>query len=198
MKAGRPGPVGPRAPRLYHARMNEGSPAGEVVVEVPRRALVVLVGASGSGKSRFAARHFLPTEVLSSDRIRAMIADDETDQSVSAQAFEILYLLARRRLEAGRLAVADATSTTAEARGALLAVARACAAPAVAVVFDVALEDCLRNDFARSGRSVGRPVVEAQWHAVSRSLGAIAGEGFDRVYVLAGLEAAGLARVVRE
>ena len=44
---------------------------------IPDFALVLLVGASGSGKSTFAARHFRPTEVLSSDRCRGMVADDE-------------------------------------------------------------------------------------------------------------------------
>ena len=34
---------------------------------IPDYCLVVLIGASGSGKSTFAARHFLPTEVVSSD-----------------------------------------------------------------------------------------------------------------------------------
>src|SRR6185369_12436441 len=100
------------------------------ILEIPARALVALVGVAGSGKSRFAARHFRPTEVLSSDAFRAMISDDEADQAISAAAFEALHLVARRRLEAGRLAVVDATSVTAEARGALLSIARACGVPA--------------------------------------------------------------------
>ncbi len=34
---------------------------------IPNLSLVVLIGPSGSGKSTFARKHFLPTEVLSSD-----------------------------------------------------------------------------------------------------------------------------------
>ena len=40
-------------------------------LDIPDLSLVVLVGVSGSGKSTFAARHFKPTQVLSSDFCRA-------------------------------------------------------------------------------------------------------------------------------
>lgn len=52
-------------------------------IEIPEFALVLLVGASGMGKSTFAAAHFLPTEVISSDRARAWVADGEGDQTVT-------------------------------------------------------------------------------------------------------------------
>src|SRR3954447_6070808 len=39
-------------------------------LEIPDFALVVLIGATGSGKSHFAAKHFKPTEVISSDYAR--------------------------------------------------------------------------------------------------------------------------------
>jgi predicted kinase len=163
---------------------------------IPARALVTLVGVAGSGKSRFAARHFRPTEVLSSDAFRAMISDDEADQSVSAAAFEALHLVARRRLEAGRLVVVDATSVTSEARGALLAIARDCGVPAVAVVFDVPAEVCERNDAARTERRVGSEVIATQAEALARSRDHLAGEGWDRIYALAA-EDIDAARVTR-
>lgn len=52
-------------------------------LEIPELSVVVLVGASGAGKSTFARRWFLPTEIVSSDACRAMIADDENDQSAT-------------------------------------------------------------------------------------------------------------------
>ena len=154
------------------------------VIEVPHCGLVVLVGVSGSGKSRFANRTFLFTEVLSSDRFRAMLSDDEANQSVSAAAFELLYLVARRRLAAGRLSVVDATSVTPESRARLLAIAREADAPAVAVVFDVPLSVCLENDAARPGRRVGTAVIEQQAAALAASRDRIADEGFARVSAL--------------
>ena len=36
-------------------------------ITIPELSIVALVGASGSGKSTFARKHFLPTEVISSD-----------------------------------------------------------------------------------------------------------------------------------
>ncbi|MYE67851.1 MAG: AAA family ATPase, partial [Acidimicrobiia bacterium] len=59
-------------------------------IDVPEVGLVVLCGASGSGKSTFARRHFASTEVVSSDQCRALVSDDETDQSSTAAAFELL------------------------------------------------------------------------------------------------------------
>jgi predicted kinase len=169
-----------------------------ILLEISRHALVVLVGVSGSGKSSFAALHFRPTEVLSSDRFRAMIADDEADQSVSAAAFELLHLVARRRLEAGRLAVVDATSTTPGARRQLLDIADTLGVPAVALVLDVPVRVCVARDAARSDRSVGPEVIRTQAEALTASLPEIGNEGFARTYLLRGEEEVARARIVRE
>ncbi|WSQ64307.1 AAA family ATPase [Streptomyces sp. NBC_01216] len=77
---------------------------------VPDLSLVVLIGATGSGKSTFARRHFKPTEVVSSDFCRGLVADDENDQSASRDAFDLLHYIVGKRLAAGRLTVVDATS----------------------------------------------------------------------------------------
>ncbi|MCZ1007039.1 AAA family ATPase [Streptomyces lydicus] len=87
----------------------QSAPEGRTLA-VPDLSLVVLVGATGSGKSTFAARHFRPTEVLSSDFCRGLVSDDENDQSASGDAFEVLHFIAAKRLAAGRLTVVDATS----------------------------------------------------------------------------------------
>ena len=69
-------------------------------IAIPELSLVALVGVSGSGKSTFARRHFAPTEVLSSDFCRGLVADDETDQTATADAFDVLYYIAGKRLAA--------------------------------------------------------------------------------------------------
>ena len=70
-------------------------------ITLPELALVVLVGPSGAGKSTFARTHFKPTEILSSDFCRGLVADDENDQSATTEAFDLLHYIARKRLAAG-------------------------------------------------------------------------------------------------
>ena len=172
-------------------------------ISVPRDALVVLVGATGAGKSTLAARCFAPTEVLSSDAFRAMVADDPADQGASRAAFELLHLAARRRLERGRLTVVDATNVTAAARAALVAMARAMQRPVVAIVLDLPADVCRARNAARPGRTVGDEVVDLQLVELGRSLATadgLAAEGFDAVHRLvdpAELDSVAFERVVR-
>src|SRR5688572_18826384 len=91
---------------------------------IPELSLVVLVGASGSGKSSFARKHFKPTEILSSDFCRGLVSDNENDQTVTKEAFEILHFIGSKRLARGRLTVVDATNVQSEARKPLVALAR--------------------------------------------------------------------------
>src|SRR6187401_2818825 len=106
-------------------------------ITIPEFSLVVLIGVSGSGKSSFGRKHFKPTEVLSSDAFRALVADDENDQSASAEAFDALHYIAGKRLRAGRLTVVDATNVQAHARKGLVDLARAHDVLPVAIVLDV-------------------------------------------------------------
>lgn len=69
-------------------------------INIPEFCLVALVGTSGSGKSTFAARHFLGSEVISSDMCRALVSDDETDQGATDDAFDVLEYIARKRWRA--------------------------------------------------------------------------------------------------
>ena len=71
-------------------------------ITVPSTCLVVLIGASGSGKSTFARRHFLPTEIVSSDSCRGMVSDDETSLEATGDAFELLHYIAGKRLGRNR------------------------------------------------------------------------------------------------
>src|SRR5579875_1786592 len=91
-----------REHRAGRSRQGVADPNGGVhamLIEIPEFALVLLVGASGTGKSTFAAKHFLPTEVVSSDRARGWVADDETDQSATGDAFDIVDALIEKRLK---------------------------------------------------------------------------------------------------
>src|ERR1700675_1927705 len=93
-------------------------------IKIPNLSLVVLVGPSGSGKSTFAKKHFLPTEVLSSDTCRGLVSDEENNQAATKDAFELLHFIASKRLALGRLTVIDATNVQPESRKPLVALAR--------------------------------------------------------------------------
>lgn len=133
-----------------------------VVIEIPEPALVVLVGAAGAGKTTFAARHFAPDEVLSSDAYREAISGDAGDQRATGPAFAALHRAVARRLGAGRLTVVDATNVTASARRALVGRAAQAGVPAVAIVLDLEPSLVLARNRARAGRVVPEDVVRRQ------------------------------------
>jgi polynucleotide kinase-phosphatase len=157
-------------------------------LDVPELALVALIGISGSGKSTFARRHFAPTQVLSSDAFRAMVADDENDQSASADAFDVLHYVAGKRLRAGRLTVVDATNLQSHARAGLVTVAREHDVLPVAIVLDAPEPLCWERTQARTDRTFGRQVLGRMQRDLRRSIGQLGREGFRKVHVLRGVE----------
>ncbi len=154
-----------------------------VRIDIPELALVVLVGPAGAGKTTFAQARFKPTEVISSDQCRALIADNESDQSATPGAFQVLHLIAGLRLRRRRLTVVDAVNARAVDRRPLVALAREHDSAAIAFVFALPEALCIERDRARTGRSVGHRVVRAQREAVLRSLPGLSQEGFDAVHV---------------
>jgi predicted kinase len=154
------------------------------IIAVPDPSLVVLVAAAGAGKSTFAARHFAPDEVLSSDAYRAVVGRGEADQRATRAAFSALHRDLARRLAAGRLSVVDATSLERHARTSLLRLARAARVPAVAIVLDLPERVVLSRNLARRPRSVDPDVVSAHLRLLRRAVdrGLIEAEGFDDVY----------------
>ncbi|MER6750840.1 polynucleotide kinase-phosphatase [Streptomyces fungicidicus] len=161
--------------------------------------LVVLVGASGSGKSTFARRHFKPTEVISSDFCRGLVSDDENDQSASRDAFDVLHYIAGKRLAAGRRTVVDATSVQPDARRQLVALAKEHDVLPIAVVLDVPEEVCAERNAARGDRAdMPRRVVQRHVRELRRSLRHLEREGFRKVHVLRGVEEIEHATVVTE
>src|SRR5438270_9620028 len=117
-----------------------------MTIDRPELALVGLIGASGSGKSTCARKHFRPTEVVSSDFCRGLVSDDENDQAATTDAFDVLHYIAGKRLTAGRLTVVDATNVQAHARQPLVALARGHDALPVAIVLDLPADVCVRRN----------------------------------------------------
>jgi predicted kinase len=160
-----------------------------VIVTLPSDAMVVLVGPSGSGKSTFAARHFAPSEVLSSDALRAMVADDASDQTATEAAFELLHTVLAMRLARRRLTVVDATSVEGWARERLLAVARRLSRPAAAIVFDLPLATCLERNASRTDRRLPPAAIRRQYARMRESLPVLSSEEFEPIIVLPTTEA---------
>ncbi|MFJ7196385.1 MULTISPECIES: polynucleotide kinase-phosphatase [unclassified Streptomyces] len=161
--------------------------------------LVVLIGASGSGKSTFARRHFKPTEIVSSDFCRGLVADDENDQSASRDAFDVLHYIVGKRLAAGRLTVVDATSVQSESRKQLVQLARSHDVLPIAIVLDLPEEVCVARNAARPDRAdMPRHVIQRHRRELRRSLRGLEREGFRKVHILRTEEEADHAEVVLE
>ena len=153
-------------------------------IEVPEVGLVVLCGASGSGKSTFARRHFAETEIVSSDRCRALVGDDDTDQSVTAAAFELLHTIVDKRLELGRLTVVDATNVKPEDRASLVELARRWDVLTTAIVFDLPLALCVEHNGERQDRRTPEHAIRRQHSTLRRTAKRLRKERFTRVYTL--------------
>jgi polynucleotide kinase-phosphatase len=169
-----------------------------VTLGVPELSLVVLVGVSGSGKSTFAARHFKPTQVISSDYCRGLVADDENDQAASPAAFDLLHHIVGVRLSRGLLTVVDATNVQYPARQSLIELAKRHDVLADAIVLDVPEDVAIERNRGRAERDFGPGVVIRQRKDLRRSLGRINRDGFRRVHVLRGVDAVENAEIVHE
>lgn len=166
-----------------------GDPGGRSVsIPLPPDALVVLVGIAGSGKSTFATRHFAPTQVLSSDAMRALIADQPSAQGATDDAFDLLHQLLEMRLRRGRLTVVDATNVEDWARKQLLDRARRHRRPAVAIVLDVPLEIALARNLGRPPPRPPTGAIRRQHRWLHDSLHALRAEGFAAVHVLGSVD----------
>ncbi|MFE5038087.1 polynucleotide kinase-phosphatase [Streptomyces sp. NPDC056683] len=169
------------------------------VLPVTDLSLVVLVGASGSGKSTFARRHFKPTEVISSDFCRGLVSDDENDQGATKDAFDVLHYIAGKRLAAGRRTVVDATSVQQDSRRQLIDLAKRYDVLPIAIVLDVPEEVCAERNAARTDRAdMPRRVIQRHIRELRRSVRHLEREGFRKVYVLRGVEEIESATVVTE
>jgi polynucleotide kinase-phosphatase len=156
-------------------------------LRIPESGLVVLVGVSGSGKSHFARRYFRPTQVVSSDYCRAVVSDDENDQSATADAFELLHHIVRTRLRRGLLTVVDATNVQPRSRAQLVQLAKDQDVLSVAIVLDVPESVAVARNAARTDRDLPDHVVPRQRRELRRGMRDLH-RVFKRAYVLSGAE----------
>jgi polynucleotide kinase-phosphatase len=167
-------------------------------VTIPAMGLVVLVGVSGSGKSTFARTHFKPTEVVSSDFCRGLVADDENDQSATPDAFDVLHYIVGTRLRRGLLTVVDATNVQQPARASLIKLAKSHDVLVDAIVIDVPEDVAQERNKQRPDRDFGNHVVSRQHRDLKRSFRRLNKEGFRRVHVLRGTDQIDAVEILRE
>jgi protein phosphatase len=157
-------------------------------IKVPELSLVVLIGVSGSGKSSFAQKHFKRTEIVSSDECRALVSDDENNQSATNDAFDVLYYIVSKRLRNGLLTVIDATNVQKESRKGLIELGRTHHCLPVAIVLDLPEKICEERNLTRPDRNFEKHVIRRQSQQLKKSIRGLKDEGFRHIYILKSIE----------
>ena len=166
-------------------------------IEIPEFALVAMIGATSSGKTTFAHKHFKDTEVLSSDFFRAMVCDDENDQTVSSDAFELLYFAANKRLDRMKTTVIDATNLSNSARQQVLELAHKQNVHSVAIVLDLPEKELMQRNKNRADRGYPDRVIHSHFTGLRKCIRHLKKDGFRFVYVLGSQEEIDNAEIVR-
>ena len=151
-------------------------------ISIPELSLVLLIGPSGAGKSTFARQFFKPTEIISSDVCRGLISDDENNQTVSADAFELVRFIAAKRLKLGLLTVIDATNVQPESRREWVRLAREYHVLPVAIILNMPEHVCQERNTQRSDRNFGTHVIPQQISQLKRGLRDLREEGFRQIF----------------
>jgi predicted kinase len=132
-----------------------------------KQKMILMIGAAGSGKSTwaevYAKKNSIP--IVSTDRIRGEIGKDESDQSVSAAAFDIARLRVKNIIQSGQSVIVDATNMYKKARrGFLDIVALNPNVEKVAIVFELSKNELLNRNTQRhlkGGRNVPEHVIDS-------------------------------------
>jgi F420-dependent oxidoreductase-like protein len=154
------------------------------VQRIAEGSLVVLVGPSASGKSTWAAAHVRPDEVVSSDRLRAVVGAGEHDLAASDDAFAVLELVVAARVRRGLTTVVDTLGLDPARRAAWRELAARHRSPCVAVAFDTPPSECRQRNAERPPpERVPAKVLAGQFAAFAAQREGLAGEGFHAVLV---------------
>jgi protein phosphatase len=153
-------------------------------IRLPEISLVLLIGPSSSGKSTFAKKYFLPTEIISSDYCRALVSDSENDLSANDAAFELLHFLAAKRLKVGKLTIIDALNLRKEDRARLVQLAKDNYALASAIVLETPIRKLFDRHETRRDREFSKQVLQKQFDDFKRSMRTIDREGFSYTYFI--------------
>lgn len=173
---------------MDRARGNSAHPPPLIL---PHRTLLVLCGPAGSGKSTFAqqivVRHrnkgFQSTMIVSSDLCRALISDDEANQQVNRDTFDLFYYIINKRMYQNRFTIADSTALLPDARRRLLDLAEHHQYSKYLFIFNISCETCMQRDRQRK-RRVGEQVIAYHSDLLKQALIDTVGENWDRIELL--------------
>ena len=150
-------------------------------LSLPTPCLVVLVGPSGSGKSTWADRTFHETEIVSSDRLRAMVGAGEDDQQASKAAFSVLEQIVTARVGRKLTTVIDTLGYDRESRRKWVTMAHGAGMPAFAIVFTALPDEVERRNSQRS-RPIPKTVLASQLTRFKGVQAELNDDGFDQVH----------------
>ena len=153
------------------------------IITIPRRTLLVLCGPAGSGKSTFATQRFAVTTIVSSDHCRAMICDDENNQQVNRDTFELFHLIIQKRLSLGRFTVADSTALQPDARRKMRDLSRRFGYFGCLLIFNTPPEICLERNKSRQ-RSVEERIIPYHAGLLQRAILDSPREGWEMIHIL--------------
>jgi predicted kinase len=152
-------------------------------ITIPPRTLLVLCGPAGSGKSTFATQLFSETTIVSSDHCRAMICDDENNQKVNRDTFELFHLIIQKRLSLGRFTVADSTALQPDARRKLRDLSRHFGYFGCLLIFNIPPEICLERNKSRN-RLVEERVFPYHADLLQHAILDTPREGWELIHIL--------------
>jgi predicted kinase len=153
------------------------------IITIPPRTLLVLCGPAGSGKSTFATQRFSETTIVSSDHCRAMICDDENNQNVNRDTFELFHLIIQKRLSLGRFTVADSTALQPDARRKLRDLSRHFGYFGCLLIFNIPPEICLERNKSRH-RPVEERVIPYHADLLQHAILDTPREGWELIHIL--------------
>jgi F420-dependent oxidoreductase-like protein len=149
-------------------------------VHLPEPCLVLLVGPGASGKSTWAAEHFPADQIVSSDRLRAVVGAGEDDLTASADAFALLDTIVRHRLRRGLTTVVDTLGLDHDRRHAWRDLAAQHGVACVAVGFDTPPAECRARNRART-HPIPTDVLASQLRAWVTARDLLPSEGYGLV-----------------
>lgn len=147
---------------------------------LPSPCVIILVGPGASGKSTWAASHFRPDSIVSSDRLRALVGDGEDDVAASTDAFAVLDEVVNRRIARRLTTVIDTLGLDPQRRAQWLGLARRHDLACVAVAFDTPAAECRARNRSRV-KKIPADVLTSQLRSWPASRDALRAEGYDAV-----------------